>query len=103
MPSGSPFGTIFARQKMARESLQKKGVPIRKWGATAVSCGSQGRHLACAFLEQETIARARNVVRICVHGSGSEKLIVNGCLGWLQLQMFQKTFEEMEMVNGKNT
>ena len=45
--------------------------------------------LACALLKQETIARARNVVRIRVHASGFEKLLENGCLSWLRLQMFQ--------------
>lgn len=32
----------------------------------------------------------RNVVRIRVHGNGSEKLIGNGCLGWRRLRMLSK-------------
>ena len=39
-----------------------------------MSGGSQRRRLACALLEQEKIARARNVVRIRIYGSGSEKI-----------------------------
>ena len=49
--------------------------------------------LACALLKQETIVRAQNVVRIRVHASGFEKLLENGCLSWLRLQMFQKKRE----------
>jgi hypothetical protein len=50
----------------------------------------------CALLKQETRVRARNAVRIRVHASGFEKLIGNGCLGWLQLQTFQKQNRENE-------
>ena len=70
------------------------GAPIRNLGTTVVSSGSQKRRLACALFEQETIARARNDVRSRVHGSGSEKLIGNDCLSWLQLQMFQKNVRQ---------
>ena len=35
--------------------------------------GSLTAPLACALLKQETIVRARNVVRIRVHASGVEK------------------------------
>ena len=59
-----------------------------------MSGDSQRRRLACALLEQETTARARNVARIRLHWSGSEELIGNGCLDWLQLQMFQKQIEK---------
>ena len=68
-----------------------------------MSSGSQRRRLACALLEQETIARARNVIRIRVHGSGSEKLLGNDRLSWLQLQLFQKMFEQMVRVAVKST
>ena len=59
-----------------------------------MSGGSQRCRLACALLEQETIARARIVARIRVHGSSFEKLLENGCLSCLQLQLFQKQFEK---------
>ena len=60
--------------------------------------GSLTAPLVCALLEQETRVRARNVVRIRVHGSGFEKLLGNGCLSWLRLQMFQK-IENMKRVD----
>ena len=43
------------------------------------------------------IARARNFVKIRINGSGSEKLLGHGCLGWLQRHMFQKNVR----TNGK--
>ena len=65
--------------------------------------GSLTAPLACALLKQETIARARNVVRIRVHASGFEKLLENGCLSWLRLQIFQKKIEKMKRVDVKST
>ena len=61
--------------------------------------GSLTAPLACALLKQETIARARNVVRIRVHGSGFEKLLGNGRLSWLRMQMFQKQIETLKRVD----
>ena len=57
--------------------------------------GSLTAPLASALLKQETIVRARNVVRIRLHSPGFEKLIRNCCLGWPQLQMFQKQIENI--------
>ena len=65
--------------------------------------GSLTAPLACALLKQETIARARNVVRIRVHASGFEKLLENGCLSWRRLQMFQICLEKMERAVVKST
>ena len=65
--------------------------------------GSLTAPLACALLKQETIARARNVVRIRVHASGFEKLLEDGCLSWLRLQMFRKRIEKMKRVDVKST
>ena len=65
--------------------------------------GSLTAPLAYALLKQETIVRARNVVRIRVHGSGFEKLVGNGCLSWLRLQMFQNKIEKMKRVDVKST
>ena len=63
-----------------------------------VARGSLTPPLACALPKQETIVRAQNVVRIRVHASGFEKLLENGCLSWLRLQMFQK-IEKMKRVS----
>ena len=65
--------------------------------------GSLTAPLACALLKQETIARARNVVRIRVHGSGFEKMRGNRCLSWLRLQMFQTKIEKMKRVDVEGT
>ena len=65
--------------------------------------GSLTAPLACALLKQETIVRARNVVRIRVHASGFEKLLGRGWLSWLRLQMFQRQFEKMGRADVKST
>ena len=65
----------FANKNVPKNASKKGASRMQKQGTTIVSGGSQRRRLACALLEQETIARARNVVRIRVHGSGSEKLL----------------------------
>ena len=46
---------------------KKRDPPTGKYRTMNVSRGSQGDRLACALLEQETAARARNVVRIRFH------------------------------------
>ena len=68
-----------------------------------MSGGSQGRRLARALLEQETTVRAENVVRIRFHCPRSGKLIGNGCLDWLQSQMFQNENGEMKRIDVKST
>ena len=73
--------------------------PCLKRVTMTVARGSLTAPLACALLKQETIVRARNVARIRVHGSGFEKLLGNGCLSWLRMQMFQKQIEKMERVD----
>ena len=90
------FRTCF--MPFGDQLLQKKGPPTSKVVATVVSGGSQRPFRACALFEQETIARARIVVRIRVHGSGSEKLPRNGCLSWFQLRMFHNNVQ----TNGKS-
>ena len=78
------------REKNPSENRFKKRVPpCLKQLTMTVARGSLTAPLACALLKQETIVRARNVVRIRVHASGCEKSLENCCLSWLRLQMFQ--------------
>ena len=65
--------------------------------------GSLTAPLACALLKQETIARARNVVRIRVHSSVSEQLTGTCCLGWFQLQIFGTHVRTNGKVDVKST
>ena len=68
--------------------------PCLKLVTMTVARGSLTAPLACALLKQETIVRARNVVRIRVHASGFEKLLGDGCLSWLRLQIISKKNEK---------
>ena len=74
-------------EKTFRRPLQKRVPPWFKQVIMTTARCSLTAPLACALLKQETIARARTVVRILVHASGFEKLLGNGCLSWLRLQL----------------
>ena len=87
------------RKKRSENRFKKRVPPCLKQVTMAMARGYLTAPLARALLKQETIVRARNVVRIRVHGSGFEKLIGNCCLGWLQLQMFQKKIEKTKRVD----
>ena len=89
----------FWEKNRSENRSQKRVPPWLKQDPMTMARGSLATPLACALLKQETIARARNVVRIRVHGSGFEKLLGNGCLSWLRLQMFQKQIEKMKRVD----
>ena len=71
--------------------------------AMTMARGSLTAPLACAFLKQETIVRARNVVRIRVHGSGFEKLLGNGCLRLASIANVSETNRKNERVDVKST
>ena len=98
MPFGVPFGTNFEK-KPFRKSFQKKVPPCFKLVTMTVARGSLTAPLACALLKQETIVRAQNIVRIRVLAAGFEKLLENGCLSGLRLQMFQNKIEKMKRVD----
>ena len=67
-----PRGVQEALERLQKMS-KKRCSTLRKRVPMTMARGSLTAPLACALLKQETIARARNVVRIRVHASGFEK------------------------------
>ena len=61
--------------------------------------GSLTAPLACALLKQETIVRARNVVRIRVHASGVEKFARKWVFELVSIANVSKKIEKMKRVD----
>ena len=87
----------ICKNKPFRKSFQKQGPPNMKSASFCRVRDSQRRRLACALLEQETIARARNVVRICVMA-----LVPRN---WSEMAVWEgfdcKSFKQKNRKNGK--
>ena len=91
----------FLRKNHSENRFKQIGPPKWKSLPIPVSDGSQRRRLACALLNSNNCSSSN----CCSNSNSSSNCCSNscpnGCLSWLQLQLFQKQFEKMERADIK--